>query len=74
MDETIDGKPIAGRSPDGREIWVIAGCGGHGLPPALGLGKALTESMLQGKPSMALSAYDPARFQSLTPRRSWQKS
>jgi len=74
MDETIDGKPIAGPSPDGREIWMIAGCGGHGLPPALGLGKALAESMLQGKPSTALSPCDPARFRSLTRSRSWQKS
>jgi gamma-glutamylputrescine oxidase len=64
MDETIDGKPIAGRSPDGREIWVIAGCGGHGLPPALGMGKAVAESMLDGKPCSMLGAFDPARFKS----------
>ena len=62
MDETIDGKPIVGPWLDRGNIWVIAGCGGHGLPPALGLGKALAESIAQGRLSGALSAFDPARF------------
>jgi gamma-glutamylputrescine oxidase len=62
MDETIDGNPIVGRWLDGRNIWMVAGCGGHGLPPALGLGKALAESIAQGRLSAALSSFDPARF------------
>jgi gamma-glutamylputrescine oxidase len=74
MDETVDGKPVVGRWLDGRNIWVIAGCGGHGLPPALGLGKALAESIVQGKPSAALSAFDPARFKDRFRDRAYRKS
>jgi gamma-glutamylputrescine oxidase len=74
MDETADGKPIVGPWLDGRNIWVIAGCGGHGLPPALGLGKALAESIAQGQPSAVLSALDPARFKDRIRDRACQRS
>lgn len=74
MDETADGKPVVGPWLDGRNIWVIAGCGGHGLPPALGLGKVLAESIVQGKPTAALSAFDPARFKDRIRDRVCQRS
>ncbi len=62
MDETADGKPIVGQWLDGRSIWVIAGFGGHGLPPALGVGKAIAESVTRAQTSAVLSALDPGRF------------
>lgn len=62
MDETADGKTIVGQWPDGRNIWVVAGFGGHGLPPALGVGKALAESVMRGQTTAALSALNPSRF------------
>jgi len=62
MDETADGKPIVGQWLDGRSIWVIAGFGGHGLPLALGVGKALAESVMRGQTSAVLSALAPGRF------------
>lgn len=61
MDETLDGKPIVGPL-DGKNMWVIAGCGGHGLPPALGLARALAESVVQGKVPTCLNAFQPGRF------------
>jgi gamma-glutamylputrescine oxidase len=74
MDETADGKPVVGQWLDGRSIWVIAGCGGHGLPPALGLGKSLAESIAQGQSSAVLSAFDPARFKDRIRDRALQRS
>jgi gamma-glutamylputrescine oxidase len=62
MDDTPDGQPVVGRWPDSERIWTVAGFGGHGLPPALGVGAALAES-LAGAPSPLLSRFDPARFQ-----------
>jgi sarcosine oxidase subunit beta len=62
MDETSDGRPIVGKWPRERAIWVAAGFGGHGLPPALGVGAALAESIAVDRPSSRLTALDPARF------------
>jgi glycine/D-amino acid oxidase-like deaminating enzyme len=62
MDETPDGRPLVGPVPGSPGQWVIAGFGGHGLPPALGAGRALAASILGGAPADALSRLDPARF------------
>jgi len=62
MDETADSRPIVGKWPHTRGIWVAAGFGGHGLPPALGVGAALAESIELGCLSSLLTPFDPARF------------
>ena len=62
MDETPDGRPIVGRWPDAPDVWVAAGFGGHGLPPALGVGAALAEAIANGQTCPLLAPLDPARF------------
>jgi len=62
MDETPDGRPLAGRVPGARGVWVAAGFGGHGLPPALGVGRALARAVAAGAAAEGLEAMDPARF------------
>jgi gamma-glutamylputrescine oxidase len=62
MDHTPDGQPVVGPWPGSEGIWTVAGFGGHGLPPALGVGAAVAESLV-GAPSPLLSRLDPARFQ-----------
>jgi gamma-glutamylputrescine oxidase len=62
MDATPDGRPLLGRWPGGAGPWVAAGFGGHGLPPALGAGKALARAIADGVPPPELAALDPARF------------
>ncbi|HET7463247.1 MAG TPA: FAD-dependent oxidoreductase [Longimicrobium sp.] len=62
MDETPDGRPLAGRVPGARGVWVSAGFGGHGLPPALGVGRALARAIAAGAGPEGLEAMDPARW------------
>ncbi|MGA5299671.1 NAD(P)/FAD-dependent oxidoreductase [Nucisporomicrobium flavum] len=62
MDQTADGRPLAGALPGGARQWVIAGFGGHGLPPALGTARALAVTMTTGRPDPLLAPLDPARF------------
>jgi glycine/D-amino acid oxidase-like deaminating enzyme len=62
MDSTPDGRPLVGRLSSAPAWWVIAGFGGHGLPAALGAGKALSESIVSGVVSPILSGFDPWRF------------
>ena len=62
MDCTSDGRPLVGRLPGARRQWIIAGFNGHGLPPALGFAKALTESVFLDEPVEQLARYSPARF------------
>jgi gamma-glutamylputrescine oxidase len=62
MDHTPDGKPMIGRLPDGSNVWIIAGFGGHGFPPALGVGKVVAEAIVHGRHPAVLDSFDPARF------------
>ena len=60
MEDASDGRPLVGRwSP---RLWIAAGFGGHGLPPALGVGAALADSIATAQPSLLLERFDPARF------------
>jgi glycine/D-amino acid oxidase-like deaminating enzyme len=61
MDSTPDGRPLVGRLPGPDGQWVIAGFGGHGLPPAQGAARALAAAM-SGRPDELLAGFDPARF------------
>ncbi|HEX6700950.1 MAG TPA: FAD-dependent oxidoreductase [Gaiellaceae bacterium] len=60
MDETLDGRPVVGRWQSER-VWLAAGFGGHGLPPALGVGRALAAA-LAGEPARELEPLSPERF------------
>jgi len=62
MDDTADGRPLAGAVPGAAGQWVLAGFGGHGLPPALGVARALADAIVLGRPAPLLSPFDPARF------------
>jgi sarcosine oxidase subunit beta len=62
MDQTADGRPIVGRVPRESSQWVVAGFGGHGLPPALGVGRALAAAIATGSVPPALDRFDPCRF------------
>ncbi len=62
MDETPDGRPLVGRVPGLPGAWVLAGLGGHGLPVALGAGRALAEAVLAGRTPEVLDPYSPSRF------------
>jgi gamma-glutamylputrescine oxidase len=60
MDETPDGAPLLGRAAPG--VWVAAGFGGHGIPPALAAGEALARAIADGDPPAVLDRLSPARF------------
>jgi len=62
MDYTSDGRPLIGPVPAAPGQWVIAGFGGHGLPPALGAGESLADAILSGRMPDRLRPYDPARL------------
>jgi sarcosine oxidase subunit beta len=62
MDETPDGRPLVGRCDASSEVWVAAGFGGHGLPPALGVGRTLAHLVLGEAGAGELDAFDPRRF------------
>jgi len=62
MDQTPDQKPIVGQWPANSGVWVIAGFGGHGLPPALGVTEALANSISCSRLSVELESLTPARF------------
>jgi glycine/D-amino acid oxidase-like deaminating enzyme len=63
MDHTADGKPIVGRWPGGPNVWIATGFGGHGLPPALGIGRALADAIVHARHPAGLDLFDPARFE-----------
>jgi glycine/D-amino acid oxidase-like deaminating enzyme len=62
MDVTPDGAPIVGPWPGGSPTWVVAGFGGHGLPPALGAGRMVARSIATGRLDEDLRRLDPGRF------------
>jgi glycine/D-amino acid oxidase-like deaminating enzyme len=61
MDDTYDGRPLLGPLPGQEGVWVAAGFGGHGLPPALGAGRALAEALGAGSVPDQLAHMDPGR-------------
>jgi glycine/D-amino acid oxidase-like deaminating enzyme len=65
MDETPDGAPIVGRWPRASNCWIAAGFGGHGIPPAIGVGRALAESVLTGTSAAELHRFRPERMPDL---------
>ncbi len=62
MDATPDDRPIVGSVPGNGDVWIAAGFGGHGLPPALGVGRRLADAIVDGQPAAGVAHLDPARF------------
>jgi glycine/D-amino acid oxidase-like deaminating enzyme len=62
MDATPDGRPLVGAWPGMPGVWIAAGFGGHGIPPALGAGQALARALAEGAAPPELAPLDPARF------------
>jgi glycine/D-amino acid oxidase-like deaminating enzyme len=61
MDETPDGSPLLGRTAR-PNVWVAAGFGGHGIPPALSAGEAIARAVADNRPPAVLDRLAPARF------------
>jgi sarcosine oxidase subunit beta len=59
---TPDGKPVAGPVRDHPYVFVLGGFGGHGLPPALALAKAVAESVTGDRPPDTIDSLAPDRF------------
>jgi gamma-glutamylputrescine oxidase len=62
MDRTPDDRPVVGPVPGAPGLWVAAGFGGHGLPPALEAGRSLARAVAGGGRPEGLEALDPGRF------------
>ena len=62
MDYSKDGRPLIGPLGHPPNQWVVAGFGGHGMPPALGAGKAIAEAIVSGQVPTWLEPFDPGRF------------
>lgn len=69
-DGSIDGRPIVGPLSDNDGIWLALGFGGHGLPPALGVTKAIAMSLV-GQRVATLDPFTPSRFGKL--QSSWDQ-
>lgn len=67
MDVTPDGLPLVGPWPGQSGTWVVAGFGGHGLPPALGVARAVARSIATGRLDGDLQRFEPGRFRGESP-------
>ncbi|KAK3708100.1 hypothetical protein QZH41_000055, partial [Actinostola sp. cb2023] len=61
---TPDGKYIIGEAPEVRNYYVAAGMCSSGIASAAGVGKALSEWITEGRPTMDLWSVDIKRFAS----------
>jgi sarcosine oxidase subunit beta len=59
---TPDDHAIIGWAPGVEGFFVAAGFGGHGFQHSPATGRYVSEWLLDGKPSLDLSLFDPARF------------
>jgi glycine/D-amino acid oxidase-like deaminating enzyme len=62
MDATPDGRPVVGPLSNDTGLWIAAGFGGHGLPPAIGIGRALARAIVEGERPAELDSLSPGRF------------
>jgi glycine/D-amino acid oxidase-like deaminating enzyme len=63
LDCTPDGKPLVGAHPSQRGHWLCAGFNGHGMPAALGVGRALARAIETGATPSSPQAWAPARLE-----------
>jgi glycine/D-amino acid oxidase-like deaminating enzyme len=59
---TPDDHAIIGWAPGVEGFFVAVGFGGHGFQHSPATGRYVAEWLVDGKPSLALSLFDPARF------------
>ncbi len=59
---TPDGEFILGPSKQVKGVWIACGFCAHGVSGSGGVGRVLAEWIVEGKPSVDLSATDPDRF------------
>jgi sarcosine oxidase subunit beta len=59
---TPDDHAIIGWAPEREGFFVAVGFGGHGFQHSPATGRHVAEWILDGKPAMDLSLFDPARF------------
>lgn len=59
---TPDNRFIVGEAPEVRRLFVAAGLNSQGILSSSGVGKALSEWIVEGEPTMDLSELDIARF------------
>ena len=59
---TPDDHAIIGPAPGLEGLFLAVGFGGHGFQHSPATGRYVAEWMLDGRPSMDLSLFDPARF------------
>jgi 4-methylaminobutanoate oxidase (formaldehyde-forming) len=59
---TPDGRFLAGPSRQVHGLWLATGCNGSGFSLSAGLGRVLAEWIVDGEPSIDMSALDPDRF------------
>lgn len=60
--ETPDHVPIIGQAPELDGFIYATGYSGHGMPMGLITGRLLTELLVEGKPSLPFSGFEPGRF------------
>lgn len=68
---TPDNKFILGEAPEVRGFYVAAGFNSQGILSAAGVGKALSEWIVAGEPTIDLSEVDIARFHSFQSNRKY---
>ena len=61
-ENTFDGNAILGEWPGCRGFYLANGFSGHGLQQAPAVGRYLSESILQQKPTLDLSIFSPQRI------------
>lgn len=66
---TPDNRFILGEAPEVRRLYVAAGFNSQGVLSSAGVGKALSEWIVEGEPTMDLSEIDIARFHSFESNR-----
>ena len=66
---TPDNRLIMGEAPEVRRFYVAAGFNSQGVLSSAGVGKALSEWIVEGDPTLDLSEFDIARFHPFTGNR-----
>lgn len=59
---TPDGRALLGRSPALENVFLAAGCSGHGVMHAPAIGQLVAELIVEGRASVDISALRPERF------------
>jgi glycine/D-amino acid oxidase-like deaminating enzyme len=57
----LDGKPLIGRIPLRRDLWIVSGLASSGFGRGPMAGKLLAEALHSGTPAPVLAEADPAR-------------